>query len=57
MGYPMSQRECAGFNWPPLPVKARDPLDIGPKSASCAAMEGWVIAALAPLFMLAFIAW
>ena len=21
-GYPMSQRECAGFNWPPLAVSA-----------------------------------
>src|SRR5579859_5840630 len=37
-GTPMSQRECAGFNWPPLNasgyfwIAARNPLGISPKS-------------------------
>ncbi len=28
----MSQRECAGFNWPPLAVTAGDPLGVGPET-------------------------
>ena len=30
----MSQRECAGFNWPPLAVAAGDPLGVGPETRS-----------------------
>ena len=25
-GSPMSQRECAGFNWPPLSIPAQEPV-------------------------------
>src|SRR5574341_1381064 len=34
-GSPMSQRECAEFNWPPLAVSAGDPLGVGPETTSC----------------------
>ena len=30
----MSQRECAGFNWPPLTVPAEDPVSISPVTVS-----------------------
>ena len=30
----MSQRECAGFNWPGFPVSAGDPVGVGPECAS-----------------------
>jgi hypothetical protein len=40
-GYPMSQRECAGFNWPPLAVAAGEPLGVGPEvSVATAARSG-----------------
>ena len=29
----MSQRECAGFNWPRFPVDAGEPLGAGPEPA------------------------
>jgi hypothetical protein len=36
-GYPMSQRECAGFNWPCFAVDTREPLRVRPEmSARCA---------------------
>ncbi len=28
----MSQRECAGFNWPPLAVPAEEPVSISPEA-------------------------
>ena len=28
----MSQRECAGFNWPPLSVPAQEPVSISPEA-------------------------
>ena len=41
----MSQRECAGFNWPPLAVATGDPVSAGPESAENAAsvsvMKAW----------------
>lgn len=27
-GYPISQRECAGFNWPEFPIPASEPVSI-----------------------------
>ena len=33
-GYPMSQREKAGFSWPPLSVPAGEPEGIGPAIAT-----------------------
>ena len=41
-GSPISQRECAGFNWPPLSVPAVEPINISPEAVSRA---GPVIAA------------
>jgi len=38
----MSQRECAGFNWPPLSIPAEEPVSISPVTVSRA---GWAIAA------------
>ena len=35
----MSQRECAGFNWPGFAVSAGDPLSIGPEAADRAAVQ------------------
>jgi hypothetical protein len=38
IGNPMSQRECAGFNWPPLSIPAQEPVSISPeavKRAGC----------------------
>ena len=32
----MSQRECAGFNWPSFAISAWDPVGVGPESASWA---------------------
>jgi len=29
----MSQRECAGFNWPGFPVDAGEPFGVGPEAA------------------------
>jgi len=29
----MSQRECAGFNWPGFPVSAGEPLGVGPRAS------------------------
>ena len=29
-GNPMSQRECAGFNWPPLSISAKQPVNTSP---------------------------
>ncbi|WP_244787755.1 hypothetical protein [Cupriavidus pauculus] len=34
----MSQRECAGFNWPPLSIPAQEPVSISPEAVSRA---GW----------------
>ncbi len=42
-GSPMSQRECAGFNWPPLSIPAVEPVSISPVAVSRA---GPVIAAV-----------
>ena len=33
-GRPMSQRECAGFNWPPLSIPAEEPVSISPDAVS-----------------------
>jgi hypothetical protein len=33
-GSPMSQRECAGFNWPPLSIPAAEPISISPDAVS-----------------------
>ena len=33
-GSPMSQRECAGFNWPPLSISAEEPVSISPETVS-----------------------
>lgn len=30
----MSQRECAGFNWPPLSIPAEDPVSICPETVN-----------------------
>jgi hypothetical protein len=30
----MSQRECAGFNWPPLSISAQEPVSISPEAVS-----------------------
>ena len=30
----MSQRECAGFNWPPLSIPAQEPVSISPEAVS-----------------------
>lgn len=30
----MSQRECAGFNWPPFSVSAKEPIRSSPKTVS-----------------------
>ncbi len=30
----MSQRECAGFNWPPLGIPAQEPVSISPETVS-----------------------
>jgi hypothetical protein len=30
----MSQRECAGFNWPPLSIPAEEPICICPMAVS-----------------------
>lgn len=30
----MSQRECAGFNWPPLSIAASEPVSISPEAVS-----------------------
>lgn len=30
----MSQRECAGFNWPPLAISAEEPVSISPEAVS-----------------------
>jgi hypothetical protein len=30
----MSQRECAGFNWPPLCIPAQEPVSISPKAVN-----------------------
>jgi hypothetical protein len=34
VGSPMSQRECAGFNWPILPVATGDPVGFSPESVN-----------------------
>ena len=33
-GSPISQRECAGFNWPPLTIPAEEPVNICPVAVS-----------------------
>lgn len=38
-GYPMSQRECAGFNRPGFSVGAEDPFGPGPESADRACFD------------------
>jgi hypothetical protein len=37
-GSPMSQRECAGFNWPPLSIPAEEPVSICPEAVNRAAL-------------------
>ena len=57
----MSQRECAGFNWPPLSIAAQEPISSSPETvnragpvirAICASddpvMFGVIIPPLAP---------
>ena len=39
-GSPMSQRECAGFNWPPLSIPAVEPVSISPVAVSRAGPGG-----------------
>jgi hypothetical protein len=34
----MSQRECAGFNWPPLSIPAEEPISISPVAVSRAGL-------------------
>jgi hypothetical protein len=36
----MSQRECAGFNWPPLSIPAMEPINISPEAVSRAGASG-----------------
>lgn len=33
-GSPINQRECAGFNWPPLAIPAQEPISISPEAVS-----------------------
>ncbi|HDS2912566.1 TPA: hypothetical protein QIE17_003577 [Morganella morganii subsp. morganii] len=33
-GNPISQRECSGFNWPPLSIPAEQPVSISPVAFS-----------------------
>ena len=33
-GSPMSQRECAGFNWPPAVIPAEEPVSSSPEAVS-----------------------
>ncbi|OBR52382.1 hypothetical protein A6456_10820 [Paraburkholderia tropica] len=44
-GKPMSQRLCAGLNWPPLLIAAQDPISSSPETVSRA---GSVLFAIAP---------
>ena len=37
----MSQRECAGFNWPGFAVSAGEPVDAGPGCVSHTARPNW----------------
>jgi hypothetical protein len=38
----MSQRECAGFNWPPLSIPAEEPVSISPEAIRRAGpLFGW----------------
>ncbi len=39
----MSQRECAGFNWPPLPISALEPVSSSPEAVSRAGPMFFVI--------------
>ncbi|MNN78808.1 hypothetical protein D3C81_1953970 [compost metagenome] len=34
----MSQRECAGFNWPPLAIPAEEPISVSPEAVNRAAI-------------------
>ncbi|MNJ48227.1 hypothetical protein D3C77_434160 [compost metagenome] len=34
----MSQRECAGFNWPPLSIPAEEPVSVSPEAVNRAAI-------------------
>src|SRR3990172_10874340 len=40
-GNPMSQRECAGFNWPGFSVCAGEPLGVGPIAGEYATACIW----------------
>ena len=40
-GYPMSQRECAGFNWPRFSVCAGEPIKVGPSANVASADNGF----------------
>ncbi len=44
----MSQRECAGFNWPPLIVAAVEPVSISPEAVNRA---GPVVTQRATVFL------
>lgn len=35
----MSQRECAGFNWPPLSIAAQEPISISPEAVKRAGVS------------------
>ena len=45
----MSQRECAGFNWPPLSIPAEQPVSISPVTVSRA---GWSVFDRSTVFLL-----
>jgi hypothetical protein len=36
----MSQRECAGFNWPPLSIAAEEPVSSVPEAVNRAGPSG-----------------
>lgn len=36
----MSQRECAGFNWPPLAVATWEPVGRGPEASAATSFSG-----------------
>jgi hypothetical protein len=36
----MSQRECAGFNWPGFAVSAGDPVGVGPEASRACSFSG-----------------
>ena len=47
-GNPMSQRECAGFNWPGFSVSAGDPFGVGPEACERACLHRLAVCWLIP---------